>query len=136
MNRLQPLWILVVFLAGVVFSANLTRLVGTADTYNAQWWKVICSLGVGIMCGFLALPKVKDAPPELEAENIGRGMIRLFYADLEPVNDDALRRNCPFCSNGMLLLKRDGDGVLEPNDRCIGCGQQVEYLDIDDLKKS
>lgn len=65
MNRLQPLWILVVFLAGVIFSANLSRLIPAIhDTYNAQWWKVICSLGVAIMCGFLALPKTKGKAHE------------------------------------------------------------------------
>ena len=60
MSRLQPLWILVVFLSGVVFCANLSRLIGTSDTYDAQWWKVWLSLAIAVVCGFLALEKIRD----------------------------------------------------------------------------
>ncbi|KKN96699.1 hypothetical protein LCGC14_0163430 [marine sediment metagenome] len=65
--------------------------------------------------------------------NIEKPILRIYYADLEPVRADSFSRECPFCVVGTLLLRRDDDGRIEMLDRCIGCGQQVKYVDADQI---
>ncbi|KKK47454.1 hypothetical protein LCGC14_3155020 [marine sediment metagenome] len=67
---------------------------------------------------------------KIDPINLKRSVIRLYYADLEEVMDGAFRRECPFCLEGILPLHRDDDGKLMSTDRCIGCGQRVQYMDI------
>jgi hypothetical protein len=44
------------------------------------------------------------------------------------------RRQCPVCENGLLLVRRHYDTFeIEHFDRCISCGQQVEYTDFDEV---
>ncbi len=100
-------------------------------TTSVRWW---CKLEGGpdgmhgappdhIPAG-CPLPDVHNAP------NMERQPIRLYYADLAAAGEDMLRRDCPFCANGSLPLRRDDNGHLVTEDRCTGCGQQVVYLDI------
>ena len=69
--------------------------------------------------------------------NIGSPVIKVYWKNLCSAGGEPrpfYRRECPFCESGMLLVGRDQETYrLEAHDRCIGCGQLVEYLDIDDM---
>lgn len=75
--------------------------------------------------------ETKDLPV-----NVDRPVIRIRYADLEVIRDDMMRRECPFCESGTLPLQRDEDGCLLASDRCVGCGQAVQYTDIEEVRAS
>ena len=41
-----------------------------------------------------------------------------------------MRRDCPFCTDGVLPVQRDQRTMrVRSTDRCMGCGQQVVYTD-------
>ena len=68
-------------------------------------------------------------------KNAARPRIDMFWREMKPVADDAYRRECPFCGRGMFLLGRDKSTyVLQENDRCLYCGQQIRYMDIEELR--
>ena len=84
------------------------------------------------MDDFVPIPKNLDEP-----------VLRVRHADLEPVisgrtgedlHVEVLRRACPVCVEGVLLLRRSPEtGFLLAEDLCVLCGQQVEYTDIKEL---
>lgn len=96
--------------------------------------------GIDLSNGVVLVVATDDTPvtslaneDELPA-NLKRPVIRLYYADLEKGTSDGLKRECPFCEEGMLLLRRGDDDHLLATDQCIGCGQSVQYMDIDELR--
>ncbi len=65
------------------------------------------------------------------SDNVDKPLLYVYYADLaETETPNALRRECPVCAAGRLLLRRD-EATLKvlPEDNCILCGQQVRFLD-------
>lgn len=63
-------------------------------------------------------------PPNLEAP-----VQRVFHSSLVRFDhESAYKSLCPTCKDGILLVRRD-NGVLQRNDICVLCGQQVYYLD-------
>lgn len=45
------------------------------------------------------------------------------------------RRDCPVCSDGLLLIGRDRDTLeIERKDRCTLCAQQFIFLDLDKMR--
>jgi len=68
-------------------------------------------------------------------ENLNAKTIEVKHADLEEVSESQLRRECPVCKPGILLLRRDDTTFkLLAEDICISCGQKVVYTDIETLR--
>ena len=69
--------------------------------------------------------------------NVNEPVMEVRHADLERATDDsAFKSKCPKCKTGVLLIRRDQVSFrLLEYDSCIACGQQVLYLDIDDLRR-
>jgi len=61
--------------------------------------------------------------------------IKIRHDALRPLVNSAYKVECPFCPDGVLLVRRDEETceILE-TDCCIGCGQPVIYLDIKRLR--
>ena len=59
--------------------------------------------------------------------------IEVRHQDLEPDSDESLfRSECPICSRGVLLVRRDQKTFhLSSWDNCISCGQQFIYTDFE-----
>jgi hypothetical protein len=70
-------------------------------------------------------------------DRYGEPIIRLNHADLtlyDPENS-RFKALCPRPGcDGLLLGGRSATGVLQEFDRCVLCGQQVQYLDIGELR--
>lgn len=65
------------------------------------------------------------------ADNVDKPMLYVYYEDLdETETTDVLRRECPVCAAGRLLLRRD-EVTMEilPEDKCILCRQRVQFMD-------
>jgi len=69
--------------------------------------------------------------------NIKTPILDVRHQDLKRVSDNSSFRSvCPACKKGILLVGRDQQTFeLLEFDRCILCGQQVRYTDIDYLRK-
>ena len=72
-----------------------------------------------------------------EGANLSKPVISVFWSRLQPIDDNSIfRRECPFCQEGILPVTRDTTTlVILPTDRCLYCGQRVNYLDIDEIRK-
>jgi uncharacterized protein (DUF983 family) len=70
--------------------------------------------------------------------NKNEPVIEVNHKDLERASDNsAYRSDCPKCKEGVLLVYRNPKTlVLQEYDRCVLCGQQFKYLDIDELRKA
>lgn len=68
---------------------------------------------------------------ERRKRTIEHQAIGLRHSALLPASEvSAYKRLCPFCGEGMLLVRRDDmNGKLKRQDRCTSCGQAVKYLD-------
>lgn len=73
----------------------------------------------------LSKQAVKDALKELDEERIG-----IFHSNLVRMGNSATKSECPFCSGGILPMTRDNMSKLLVDDRCLGCGRLVRYLDV------
>lgn len=67
---------------------------------------------------------------EPTSDNLDKPLLFVYYADLTEAVVGQLRRECPVCACGILLLRRD-EATLEilPDDICTLCGQRVRFLD-------
>lgn len=62
----------------------------------------------------------------------------VYHKNLARFSEDSpYKSKCPFCENGILIIYRESVSPfrLRSVDYCISCGQEVEYLDIEDLRK-
>ena len=67
---------------------------------------------------------VRDFPP-----------MKIAHSSLKPtLEGNTLRRACPVCKEGVLLLRRGDDLRLQAEDNCINCGQRFIYTDIERLR--
>lgn len=58
---------------------------------------------------------------------------RVYHAALEPVGDSAHTSQCPACTPGTLVLRRDESTLaLQAEDACLYCGQRFVYMDVKD----
>lgn len=68
--------------------------------------------------------------------NLNKDTIETKHSELKRWTDDSVYKSeCPVCDDGVLLIMRDKNGILEKHDRCINCGQAVIYTDIEELRK-
>ena len=65
-------------------------------------------------------------------KNLRAHVMHVNHADLEKADDKpSLRRVCPVCNIGLLVMRRDPvTYVLSEHDNCLLCGQPVVYDDI------
>jgi len=65
-------------------------------------------------------------------------IIKLYHSRLQAVDSFTYyKKKCPFCDRGMFLVGRNRETfILEEHDRCINCGQIVQYLDIEQMRKT
>lgn len=65
-------------------------------------------------------------------------IIKLYHSRLQSVDSEThYRKECPFCDRGMFLVGRNRETyILEEHDYCINCGQRVQYLDIEQMRKT
>lgn len=74
---------------------------------------------------------------ELVGININKPVLKIKYSELKRVeNDESPHKSCcPACKEGYLFMLRHADTMMLKNiDRCMLCGQSVEYIDIPDNK--
>jgi len=56
--------------------------------------------------------------------------VAVKHTELKRTGSSAYRSECPFCPEGVLLVRRDQKTMLLlREDNCIGCGQHVVYTD-------
>jgi uncharacterized protein (DUF983 family) len=69
--------------------------------------------------------------------NVNKLPMKVKHSGLVRLNrKSGYKSNCPVCVEGVLPMRRDTKNFqLEKEDRCLGCGQRVIYLDIDTLRK-
>ena len=62
---------------------------------------------------------------------------KVKHSDLMRVGHGDYKSICPECDKGLLLMVRDPNRGLKlrAEDRCVLCGQQYEYTDIDEINK-
>jgi hypothetical protein len=64
------------------------------------------------------------------------GVVFLEHKKLKRSDESPYRSECPFCDDGVFLIRRDEKTFeLLELDNCISCGQHVVYKDIEDLRK-
>ena len=68
-------------------------------------------------------------------KNINSDPIEVAHSDLERTGESVYRSVCPKCKEGVLLVYRTSDHKLSEFDRCVLCGQQFIYTDIQELRK-
>lgn len=74
---------------------------------------------------------------KLAAANRNKPRLLLKHSDLERSGESDYNRLCPECKRGVLTMSRDPNTfMLLSVDRCLLCGQEVEYTDIPDRKLS
>jgi hypothetical protein len=61
--------------------------------------------------------------------NINNPVIAVYHSSLSALSTDSLKVQCPFCKHGTLVVRRDINANILPDDRCLLCGQAVNYLD-------
>jgi uncharacterized protein (DUF983 family) len=81
---------------------------------------------------------MKIPEENLVGKNISAPIKRIRHSELVRVGDSAYRSECPECGEGVLLVARDpkNNYELSAYDRCVLCGQQFEYVDIDEMRKN
>lgn len=84
--------------------------------------------------GNRAVGLVWDAKAEMlnpTSDNVTKPLLYVYYADLaETETPNALRRDCPVCAAGRLLLRRDKTTLeILSDDNCILCGQRIQFMD-------
>jgi hypothetical protein len=58
------------------------------------------------------------------------------HADLIRIGDSKFKSSCPVCVDGMLLVYRHPITFrLTEEDRCVLCGQQFIYDDIEEMRQ-
>ena len=64
-------------------------------------------------------------------------IIKVYHSRLQSADSHShYRKECPFCDRGIFLVGRNREThILEEYDCCISCGQQVLYLDIEQMRK-
>jgi hypothetical protein len=68
-------------------------------------------------------------------KNINSPLINVYHSCLKRADNSRYRSLCPVCQHGTLLMVRDQVSmVLEEYDRCVLCGQQFRYMDIERLR--
>jgi hypothetical protein len=68
--------------------------------------------------------------------NATKPCITVKHSELIHIDNSHYRRECPQCKQGTLSVIRNWNTFeLEEFDRCVLCGQQFQYLDIDELIK-
>ena len=69
--------------------------------------------------------------------NIDKPCRQVRHGDLTRTDSEVwYRSDCPVCHEGVLPVCRDQETFqLERFDRCLLCGQQFEYTDIEELRK-
>lgn len=73
----------------------------------------------------------------LAAANVNKPRLSIKHADLERSGESDYHRICPVCNQGILSVRRHHDTfMLLSVDRCLLCGQEVEYTDIPNGKLS
>lgn len=78
-----------------------------------------------------------DPDNPIVGSNINEPILQVNHFELNPLDERPNRwaSECPKCS-GVLTVARDKDTFeLLPFDRCVLCGQRVEYLDIEDMRR-
>lgn len=73
-----------------------------------------------------------------ELANLLAPCIDVIHFQLTPMSEKANKwaSICPACKAGTLGVGRDRKTlVLQELDRCLLCGQQVRYLDIEDMRR-
>jgi hypothetical protein len=80
---------------------------------------------------------MKTPEESLLAKNIDAPIKRIRHSELSRVGDSAYRSECPECKEGVLLVVRDPKRHynLSAYDLCVLCGQQFEYIDIEEMRK-
>ena len=70
--------------------------------------------------------------------NLDAPIFKVKHSDLKRADDESPHRSvCPVCNESVLLMMRDQVTFKLRNiDRCILCGQTVEYTDIPDNQLS
>lgn len=72
--------------------------------------------------------------PEIlkQLKNLGKPIKKVKYKHLKvwDENSPAYKRVCPVCKKGALLVQRNPDMTISKFDRCLSCGQEVEYVDF------
>jgi len=69
--------------------------------------------------------------------NITKSCVQVKHSELTRVGHSHYKSECPVCKRGMLLIARSWDTlILEELDRCILCGQQFQYTDIENLRQA
>jgi len=68
--------------------------------------------------------------------NLNSPVVKIYHSKLKRVGDSYYKSECPFCDEGILLVRRElhNDFKLSAFDRCVCCAQQVEYLDVSKLR--
>ena len=75
-------------------------------------------------------------PKEWASANIKAPIYEVPHTALSRYGDSMYKSICPSCRIGLLLVNRDKDTFeLQEYDRCLLCGQQIRYTDIQDLRK-
>jgi len=71
------------------------------------------------------------------APNFDQPIRDVYHGQLTPFDyRSRFKRDCPVCERGVLLMQRNNQGgELLELDRCVSCGQQFRYLDIEELRK-
>lgn len=60
--------------------------------------------------------------------------IHLFHSKLKRSGDSDFKSECPFCKEGIFLMRRDQKTFeLLDEDFCIGCGAHVVYKDFNTI---
>lgn len=68
--------------------------------------------------------------------NISEPIIDINHKDLERHGNSPYKSVCPKCEQGILLIYRNENFILQEYDRCVLCGQQFRYKDIQELRKT
>jgi len=82
-------------------------------------------------------------PPDMSDEAVrermaGAKVIDLRHANQEKVSESShWKAECPFCTEGLFLVQRNQNPPhqLLEYDNCIGCGQIVRWVDIDEMRQ-
>lgn len=72
-------------------------------------------------------------------ENINKPVLSIDHHQLDPARHDSPNKwssTCPACDQGILPVIRDQTTlVILEVDRCLLCGQEVKYTDIEDMRR-
>jgi len=64
--------------------------------------------------------------------NVNKPVVKVLHQNLTRVNEDSIRVWCPVCEHGLLPTTASlGSLELFRLDRCVLCGQQFWYMDVE-----